>query len=171
MRKLVFVYALLALVACTGPQGDPGESIIGPPGSPGMSSFISVLPATLAECPNGGTRFITTSPVRNKGREGYHPFTATALVCNGSDGMPGPQGLQGDAGQDATPVAMVQLCPGVTTYPSVFVEYAACIGNKLYGVYSANGGFLAYLPEGTYTSNAIGSSCNLTIGPNCQITN
>lgn len=85
----------------------------------------------------------------------------------GNDGAPGATGPRG---ADGTTITLVQLCPGVTTYPGVFVELAECINNKLYGVYSANNGFLTELPPGRYSSNAIGSACNLTIEANCIVT-
>ncbi len=92
----------------------------------------------------------------------------------GDRGDTGPIGIPGDSivgppGQDATPTTIVTLCPGVTIYPGVFVEVAICLQGKLYGVYSANGGFLTELVPGTYSSNAIGSACNLTIGSNCVV--
>lgn len=105
-----------------------------------------------------------------------------ACTYQGAPGVSGTAGVKGDPGQngidgqngkdgaDATPVTMVQLCPGVQSYLGVFVESAICLNGKLYGVYSANGGFLTELPPGTYSSNAIGSACNLTIGANCVVT-
>ena len=80
----------------------------------------------------------------------------------------GPQGPQGDPG---TSVTMVQFCPGITHYPSEFNEIAFCINNNLYAVYSKNDGFLTYIPPGTYSSNAIDSSCNFTVLPGCVIQN
>lgn len=88
--------------------------------------------------------------------------------------VPGPQGVAGTNGRDgvdAYPVTAVQLCPGTPVYPSTYIEYAFCIQGHLYAVYSANGGFEAYLPLGTYSSNAINSSCSFTVGDNCQVTN
>lgn len=84
---------------------------------------------------------------------------------NGIDGINGSNGLNGSNGangQDAAPVTFVQLCPGVSTH-AVFVEVGLCLQGRLYGVYSANGGFMTYLADGAYSSNAIGSACNLTI--------
>jgi hypothetical protein len=92
----------------------------------------------------------------------------------GDTGEQGPQGaigVPGTDGQDATPVTVVKLCPGTTVYPSKFVEIAFCIGGKLYGTYSQNGGFSTELPPGTYGSNGINASCNFVILPNCQIQN
>lgn len=88
----------------------------------------------------------------------------------GPQGPTGNTGATGPSGINATPVTVVPLCPGAPSYPAVFVEDALCINKKLYGVYSANGGFLTYLPEGAYTSAGIGAACNLTVGPNCTIT-
>ncbi len=88
---------------------------------------------------------------------------------DGRDGIDGQDGAQGPSGADGQPATVVQLCPGTTSYPGVFVEVALCINNELYGVYSANGGFLTKLPQGNYYSNGIGSACNFTVLSNCQI--
>lgn len=88
----------------------------------------------------------------------------------GPGGATGPSGPKGDPGVDASPVTVVQLCPGTTTYPSIFVEVAFCISGNLYGTYSANGGFSTLLPPGAYSSNAIGSSCNFVVHDNCVVT-
>lgn len=83
----------------------------------------------------------------------------------GSQGVPGTPGIQGPVGQDGTVIEIVQFCPGTTpSYPSTFPEIGEVINGRTYAVYSANGGFLTYLPPGTYNSNAIGSNCNFTIG-------
>lgn len=89
----------------------------------------------------------------------------------GASGSQGNQGPQGIPGIDATSVTVIKLCPGVTTYPSRFVEVAFCIGGTLYGTYSANGGFSTEMPSGTYGSNGINASCNFTVAPNCTIVN
>ena len=85
----------------------------------------------------------------------------------GTQGSAGAQGIAGQNGLDGAPgtqIDVVQFCPNSTpTYPSTFPEYGLCIEGKLYGVYSANGGFLAELPDGTYSSNAVGSACTFTI--------
>lgn len=100
---------------------------------------------------------------------------------DGSDGIPGAKGdvgqpgvdghagATGPAGADSTIATIVQLCPGAPSYPGVFVEVALCINNELYGVYSANGGFLTKLPPGYYNSNGIGSACNLTVYADCIV--
>lgn len=88
----------------------------------------------------------------------------------GTAGSDGHNGLNGANGLDAlSPINVVNLCVGYTTYPGVFVETALCINNHLYGVYSANGGFLTLLPPGNYSSNAIGSACNLTVHDDCTV--
>lgn len=96
----------------------------------------------------------------------------------GVSGPPGPAGntgssgvgMVGPTGADGTIITPVQFCPGPSIYPSNFPEYGLLINGKVYGVYSANSGFLAYLPPGEYTSNAIGSSCNFTINANGTVT-
>lgn len=90
--------------------------------------------------------------------------------ATGPQGTPGLVGPQGPAGLAGTQFEFVQLCPGTTSYPNVFIELGMCVNGDLYGVYSANGGFYTYFPPGHYSSNAIGSACNLVIGPNCSVT-
>ena len=98
--------------------------------------------------------------------------TVLLAACGqGPKGDPG-QSVTGPAGADGTQITIVQFCPGVIpTYPSNFPEIGECINGQLYGVYSANGGFLALLPPGAYSSNGINASCNFTILPNCVIQN
>ena len=88
----------------------------------------------------------------------------------GPAGPVGAPGLNGTNGQDGTIVTPIQFCPGsVPTYPSTFPEYGFCIDNQLYAVYSANGGFLALIPDGDYQSNAVGSSCSFHVS-GCTVT-
>jgi hypothetical protein len=90
---------------------------------------------------------------------------------NGQAGQKGDTGEAGPIGAPGTSITVVKLCPGVTVYPSKFVEVAFCIGDALYGTYSANDGFSSELPPGTYLSNGINASCNVTIGAHCAVTN
>ncbi len=89
---------------------------------------------------------------------------------DGLQGETGSTGPQGNPGSDANSVTVVQLCPGVTTYPSVFSEVAFCIQHKLYATYSANGGFSTEIVPGAYSSNGINSSCSFTVGLDCLVT-
>lgn len=100
------------------------------------------------------------------------------LGCRGPAGHGGPAGPKGDAGpvgetgpagQDGTLITVVKFCTDTATYPSTFPEYGLCIDSKLYAVYSTNGGFLAYIPNGSYSSNAVGSSCTFTVN-GCDVT-
>lgn len=94
---------------------------------------------------------------------------SSKFIPNGATGPQGPIGLQGPAGPAG--VSVVQLCTGTTTYPSVFVELAFVIAGRLYAVYSANNGFLFELVPGSYSSNAVGSSCNFTVNPDLTVSN
>jgi len=89
----------------------------------------------------------------------------------GPKGNDGAAGVTGKPGMDITPVTVVQFCPGKPTYPSTFPEDGICLNGNIYAVYSANDGFLTLLPPGAYLSNAVGSSCDFTVKPNCQVTN
>lgn len=89
---------------------------------------------------------------------------------SGPTGAQGAPGVDGQDGQDAV-ATVVKLCPGVTTYPSVFVEVALRIDSRLYAVYSSHGGFLTELVPGRYTSNTVGSRCDFTVNNDLTITN
>lgn len=97
-----------------------------------------------------------TGPAGNNGNDGVDG-------TNGHDGATGPRGADGAI------ATVLQLCPGYSNY-GTFVETALCINNQLYGVYSANGGFLTLLAPGRYTSNGIGSACSFSVLPDCVVT-
>ena len=101
----------------------------------------------------------------------HYEYFEGAPGKDGAQGEVGPQGPQGAPGIDGTSVTVVKLCPGVTTYPSKFVEIAFCIGGKLYATYSANGGFSSEFPIGYYSSSGINSSCNFSVLADCVIHN
>lgn len=161
---LVVLYALLILLALAGcggmfqgPRGLPGVPGIGitggtgPGGVDGTGCTVATLAVGSPGAPNGGA-LVTCSD------------GSSSVVFNGS------AGVNGTNGQDAVSITPVQFCSGFTqTYPNTFAESGICIGNVLYGVYSANGGFLAELPPGTYSSNGINSSCTFTIGADCVV--
>ncbi len=102
-------------------------------------------------------------------------FLVVALLLSacgqGPQGIPGSAGPSGPPGLDGTQIKVIQFCPGITTYPSAFIETGFCVNNKIWAVYSANDGFLTEIPPGTYSSNAINSSCNFVVLPNCVIQN
>jgi hypothetical protein len=124
-----------------GATGSVGQS--GSAGAAGSSCSVSSV-GTSAEAPTGGTLISCTN-----GTE--------ALVLNGLDGTNG------------TFVQPVQFCPGNTIYPNEFNELGFCIQGSLYAVYSLNNGFLSLIPPGRYDSDAVGSSCDFTVGTNCTI--
>lgn len=98
-------------------------------------------------------------------------LVAILCSCGGPIGPPGLQGPPGMPGNPGTIIIPIPLCPDfIPTYPNVFPEYALCIDNQLYGVYSRNGGFLALLPPGTYYSDGINASCTLVVESNCVVT-
>jgi hypothetical protein len=87
---------------------------------------------------------------------------------SGVNGVPGANGVVGPAGTPGTVITPVQFCPGTSIYPTTFLEYGLCINGVIYAVYSANDGFLVELPDGTYQSNAVGSSCDFVVN-GCEI--
>lgn len=129
--------------------------------------MIYLMLLCLSAC---GNMYTTDSVQGLKGEKG----DSGERGSDGSVGPTGPAGTPGESivgpkGEDGTVVTLVQLCPGTTTYSTTFVEVAMCINKKLYGVYSANNGFMTYFPPGTYHSQAIGSACNLVIKENCVV--
>jgi hypothetical protein len=140
-------------------------------GTNGHNAAFSTTAANAQQCPTGG--FILSVGLDLNDNNLLEPSEATSssMVCNGAIGATGANGAQGQAGAPGIVVTPVQLCPAsfVATYPSVFPESALCVSNHLYGVYSANGGFLAVLPPGVYSSNGINASCTFTITANCGI--
>lgn len=78
-------------------------------------------------------------------------------------------GEVGPRGADGAAIKVLKLCPGEPVYPSVFIETALLIDERVYAVMSVNGGFLAELPPGNYQSNAIGSRCNFTVTKDHEI--
>lgn len=142
---------VLFFTACCykGDKGDTGTTgPLGPPGINGLDGSNGSNGAPGQPCTSFKTGNVTTIGC---------PDSAPVSVVDGLNGAPG------------TVITPVQLCPGTTSYPSVFLEYALCVSGQLYGVYSVNGGFLALLPPGNYNSNAVGSSCTFAIGANCQV--
>lgn len=160
-NSIVYVFSILLVLAvvvafgCRGQQGPSGElGAKGDAGAPATPPSIAITPISPSTtCPNGGS-LITIG-------------TANSVVCNGNQGSPG---LNGMPGVDATPTTIIQLCPGMTTYPTTFVEVAICANDELYAVYSYNNGFLTLLPPGDYISNAVGSNCNFHVGSHCTVT-
>ena len=165
MNKVI-ILTILMLTACgprgrdgargqTGLQGVSGAS--GAEGSPGYGCTVKTLPTGSQEALNGGS-LITCGD------------GSSSLVLNGSNGTNGSDGAQGQAGTPGTVVAPVQFCSGLTaSYPNTFPESGFCINNKMFGVYSDHGGFMAELPPGTYSSYGINASCTFTIGNNCAV--
>lgn len=146
--QAILIDGVISGAVCNGQQGLTGnEGATGPTGASGSTPTLSVVNASISDCPTGGVVVIVNS-------------TPSGVICNGANGTPGT---------DLTPVSIVQFCPNVTTYPTTFSEIGFCISSKVYGTYSANDGFSAYLPPGTYSSNGINSSCTFTIGANCAI--
>lgn len=141
--KYVIVCLVLGLVGCKGKSGD---SIVGQRGQVGAIGVVG---------PQG--------PAGNDGTNGVDGQNGT----NGSNGL---DGAVGPKGEDGTVITPIQFCPNVVpTYPSTFPESGLCINGNIFAVYSANDGFLALIPPGVYSSNAIGSSCTFTVLANCQI--
>lgn len=129
-----------------GPQGNPG--VMGPTGPQGVAG--------------------ATGPTGANGADGQ-PCTVASTPTGSEITCPDGSSVSVLNGIDPTPIAVVQFCPGATSYPNTFLEYGLCLQDSIYGVYSANGGFLALIPAGQYTSNAINSRCNFTVLAHCQI--
>lgn len=160
----LLVIIMMLLSGCT-------DGMQGPMGVQGPQVPVLMQPATPTECPTGGTKVTLggTTYLACNGLPGVVGDTG-ATGPAGSPGVQGPVGVQGPPGTDIMPISIVQFCQGITpSYPNAFPEIGFCIGNKLYAVYSANGGFMVYTPPGAYYSNGINASCTFTVGDNCEI--
>lgn len=189
LSYLGFILVILALVLLTILFAGCGRVEYN---TPFQAPSIITIPASPTQCINGGTvvsigdkSYIAcngvdgaigaTGPQGDQGPQGDTGATgatgSTGATGNtGSQGDVGPQGPQGTPGQDATPITVVQFCPGVVpSYPNAFPEVGLCLNGSLYGVYSANGGFMAYLPPGRYSSDGINDSCTFIISANCGV--
>jgi hypothetical protein len=141
-----------------GPQGERGAT--GARGTDGKGcKLTSIEPGTLLPFGGAMVECASSSVLISNGRPGF----------NGADGRDGVDGQDGAPGAPGTLSTIVNLCDGETTYPSKFVEVAVCFNNELYAVYSTNGGFFTKIPPGAYSSNAVGSKCDFTVLPGCEV--
>lgn len=147
---------------------EDGSSAFVSNGLPGSNCSVSNIAVGNVIAPNGGSLISCagSSAVVLNGAKGNNGSKGT----NGSNGSNGSNGVNGSNGTNGTVIVPENFCPGfVQSYPNTFAESGLCIAGQLYGVYSANDGFLALLPPGTYSSVGINASCTVTIGPNCKI--
>lgn len=166
MKMVTILTLSLTLTACNdpgpmGPQGVAGN--MGPGGAPGTSGSHGTDGVGCTETPLAATSSASLPP--QYGGVLLTCSNGSTVITNGASGATGSQGQPGESLQ------VVQFCPGVDpVYPSTFPEVGVCLDGNIYGVYSANGGFLSELPPGTYNSNGINASCTFTIGENCSVT-
>lgn len=120
-------------------------------------------------CPDGSSSTVSNGTNGSNGAQGIQGATGDT-GATGLQGDVGPQGIAGTNGLNGSTITMVTFCTGSTSYPSEFNEIGFCIDNNIYAVYSANDGFLSYIPPGAYSSNGINSSCTFTVSANCVIT-
>lgn len=185
MKPVLTLLLLLSLTACNnesklvqvkGAKGDPGSigpvGPTGPQGAPGLPGGSCTTTATangaLISCTDGSSTVVSNGADGSNGTDGNDGADGHNGT-NGINGIDGHNGTDGTPGINATPITVVNFCPGVTTYPSTFVEVGFCISNQLYAVYSENNGFMVLVPPGNYSSNAHGSSCTFTVLPNCIV--
>lgn len=118
---------------------------------------LLLITLLLAGCGDYGYQYAVPGPQGNAGKDG----------TNGTNGNDGHDGAPGTPG---TVITHVQLCAScVAHYPDVLPEVAECADGKLYGVYSALGGYEFNLITGFYTSNAIGCGCTVYVS-GCTVT-
>lgn len=136
------------------PGADGASGPAGSPGAPGIGCTQVVVPATgLSNDPAqyGGTLITCGS--------------TPVLITNGA---PGPQGQPGTPAVNPSPI---QLCPGPTTYPNSFPEFAFCFSGRLFAVmWDTHTAWEAEIVPGFYGSTSGSVSCSFTVGPNCSIT-
>ena len=146
---ILAVVAIAVLSASCSREGY--QFVSGPKGADAIAPAITSQPAQSLDCPTGGVE-VDVNGVKS------------GIVCSGG------QGAIGQAGIDAT-IGILKFCPGTTIYPSEFNEIGLIVSGKVYAVYSVNNGFLAYLPPGKYTSDALNSRCSFTLNADNTVTN
>lgn len=189
----------ISLTSCSrlfiGPKGDTGQTGV----SGGSCSVTKAHGISTITCPDGTSSTVSdskctlttvlasealpyggilvdcgdTQSVISNGATGAQGEVGEqgASGTNGTNGTNGQAGQNGLNGLPGTLVTPIQFCTGFTpTYPSVFAESGICINNTIYGVYSSQGGFLAELPPGVYSSLGINTSCVFMIEYNCKVT-
>jgi hypothetical protein len=186
MQKLLFLCAFI-LVSCgknTVIKGLDGvNGINGNDGKNGVSLVSTEIPATTSQCQNGGYLILIAQDTLGTGLwDAKDKPENSFLVCNGLKGDAGAQGLQGiqgvqgiagkngTNGTNGTVITPIEFCKDKPSYPNTFPEYGLLINGIMFGVYSENGGFLAELPAGTYSSMGINSACTFTINKDGTIT-
>ena len=171
--KYLLVISLLMFVGCgKGDQGAPGltgqAGLTGLTGEAGKSVVMGPAIDASAQCASGSGQLLTFFQDQDNS-DHYKTgdsLLSSALLCNGSNGL---NGSNGSNGVDLTPISKVQFCTSTTVYPTTFSEVGFCIGGKLWGVYSTNGGFLTDVADGTWSSDGINSSCSFTVS-GCTVT-
>lgn len=179
------VTSLIATVLLTHCGKESSNSIIA---DPSTCSVKAVSGGSEINCPDGTSSFVADGKDGAQGNAGVDGSSCSVtpdalgstLTCtdgttvhinngvNGATGAQGVAGVQGVAGANGTAgtqITPVEFCGHgyVATYPSMFPEYGLVIDGVMFGVYSANGGFLSPLPPGVYSSNGINASCTFTI--------
>jgi hypothetical protein len=151
-----------------GPKGDTGGSIVGPKGERGDVGPVGPTGEAGTSC--------SQFPVKATGIVGdMEEFGGVNIICgNGatflSNGKTGDRGADGKDAPVSSMVSAIPFCKRFSqSYPSVFAESGICVNGVLYGVYSANGGFLAMIPEGTYSSQGINATCTFTVKAGCEV--
>lgn len=169
MKKTILFLALaLSLAACDRFKGTPGQD--------GLNSLVKLQHMAMDQdvCASETGTLINTGLDTNKnGALDTSEVTQGQVVCDGQDGSNGSNGTNGTNGANGTNgtvITTVQFCaPSFVSSYGVFPEIGLCIDDQMIGVYSANGGFLAPLPSGNYSSNGINASCTFTIHPHCVV--
>lgn len=144
--KITMIMALVLLSGCgRGPAGTNGTN-----GHDGIGCTETPVLAD-SNAPNGGTLIMCSN--------------GSNLILNGVNGTNGQNGT-------SFAFASIQLCSGTPSYSAGnFPEVGFCVNDVLYGVYSANGGYMTVIQQGTWSSNPVGTAqCTFTVGPDCKVT-
>ena len=152
MKKMLMGIVIVAcLTGCGKPGKDGSSGVNGIGGLNGIDGSSCSAHAVLANpaAPNGATLVECTNGTSN-------------LVLNGINGVKGVDG-------HSVSFDPIQFCPAAPHYPSTFPEVGFCIDDQLYGVYSANGGFMAVIQPGAWQSQGIGSSCSFVVEAHCKV--
>lgn len=168
MNKL-FLIIIVILIGCRGDNGTPGQSIKGAPGTPGLPGNVgpagpsgsnglnivsATVPATLAQCTNGGTVLLLAQD--SLGTNVYDISDSgqvSAVICNGASGV--------------TPFSAMAPILACGSASSPWKEVMLCLNNgSVIASFSGSGSALdtrlSFIPAGSYV-NTDSSNCHFNV--------
>ncbi len=151
-------------IVCDGTTGATGATgSAGTAGSNGHSIVMSIIPASSASCPTGGSTFLMALDVNDSGiYSPLDPKQQSTTICNGLNGTNGTNGLNAQAPAYSA-VDAIMPCGNTVSNKEVLLRLAdgeilASVSDSASG---ANTRF-SFMNDGNYVDTD-GSGCNFSI--------